>query len=60
MKILTAATVIIALPNVLYGMFGMNVQLPFQTEPWMYGAIVAMTVILTAAIFLVGRAKRVF
>ena len=60
MKILTAATVIIALPNVLYGMFGMNVDLPFQKEPWAYGLIVTLTVVLTIAIFMVGRAKRVF
>jgi magnesium transporter len=60
MKILTAATVIIALPNVLYGMFGMNVPLPFQHESWMYGIIVLLTLILTVVIFAVGRAKRVF
>lgn len=60
MKILTAATVIIALPNVLYGMFGMNVPLPFQNEAWMYGAIIVSTIVLTAAIYLVGRVKRVF
>tara|TARA_B100002049_G_scaffold218197_1_gene185191 strand:+ start:760 stop:1689 length:930 start_codon:yes stop_codon:yes gene_type:complete len=60
MKILTAATVIIALPNVLYGMFGMNVALPFQNAPWAYAAIVATTVVLMIAIFLVGRAKRIF
>ena len=60
MKILTAATVIIALPNVLYGMFGMNVDLPFQNAPWAYGVIVLLTLVLTLTIFLVGRAKRVF
>ena len=60
MKILTAATVIIALPNVLYGMFGMNVDLPFQHEPWAYGAIVISTIVLTITIFVVGRMKRVF
>ena len=60
MKILTAATVIIALPNVLYGMFGMNVPLPYQHQPWMFIVILSLTVILTVAIFVIGRAKRVF
>ncbi len=60
MKILTAATVIIALPNVFYGMFGMNVTLPFQHEPWAYFAVVGSTIVLMAVIFLAGRAKRIF
>lgn len=60
MKILTAATVIIALPNVFYGMFGMNVDLPFQHAPWAYGAVVGLTVVLMVTIFLLGRAKRIF
>ena len=36
MKTLTVFTVLIALPNVFYGMFGMNVALPYQHEPWAY------------------------
>ncbi|HEX8390588.1 MAG TPA: magnesium transporter CorA family protein [Candidatus Saccharimonadales bacterium] len=60
MKILTAATVIIALPNVLYGMFGMNLDLPFQHEPWAYPVVLGLTIVLTVTVFLIGRAKRVF
>ncbi len=60
MKILTAATVIIALPNVFYGMFGMNVDLPFQHQPWAYFMVVSITVILMVTIFLLGRAKKIF
>lgn len=60
MKILTTATVIIALPNVFYGMFGMNVDLPFENEPWTYTAIVSLTIVLMLTIFILGRAKRIF
>lgn len=60
MKILTAATVLIALPNVFYGMFGMNVPLPFMHEAWMYWAILAATIILPIIIYVFGRIKRVF
>jgi magnesium transporter len=60
MKILTAATVVIALPNVLYGMFGMNVPLPFQHQPWMYIVILLLTIVLTVSVFALGRAKKVF
>lgn len=64
MQVLTAATVIIALPNVFYGMFGMNIPLPFQSEfhqnPLPYLSTVAFTLILMVAIYIVGRRKRFF
>lgn len=60
MKILTAATVMITLPNVLYGMYGMNVTLPFQKEPWAYFAIVGFTILVTIVVYLLGRARRIF
>lgn len=60
MKILTAATVLIALPNVLYGMYGMNVELPFQKDWWAYFAIVGTTIFLTLTVFLLGRKSKIF
>lgn len=59
MKILTGATVLIALPNVFFGMFGMNVGLPFQDAPWAYAAVVAVTILATIGVFLLARAKRI-
>jgi len=43
-KTLTVLTLLIALPNVFYGMYGMNVPLPFQEEAWAYAAIIGLTV----------------
>lgn len=60
MRTLTAATVIITLPNVFYGMFGMNVALPWAHEPWAYGLIVGFTVLLTIGVIIVARRKRFF
>jgi magnesium transporter len=64
MQVLTAATVIIALPNVFYGMFGMNIPLPFQAEfsqnPIPYMSTVLFTFILMIAIYIVGKRKRFF
>jgi len=60
MKILTAATVIIALPNVFYSMYGMNVQLPFQKEPWFYGVLNGSIVVLILFVVFFARRKRVF
>ncbi len=60
MKILTAATVIIALPNVFFGMYGMNVALPFQRQPWAYFAVVSFSVLVVIIVFVVARKKRIF
>lgn len=58
MKILTLATVMIAIPNVFYGMYGMNVPLPFQHEPWAYWIILGFTVFVTLFGVWAARRKR--
>ena len=58
MKVLTAVTVMITLPNVFYGMYGMNINLPFQNQPWAYALIVGFTVFLVILMFLFDRKKR--
>jgi magnesium transporter len=60
MKALTVLTVLIALPNVFYGMYGMNVGLPFQDEPWAYGAIVIFTVMVILGIYILAKRFKVF
>lgn len=60
MKLLTAATVLITLPNVVYGMYGMNINLPFQDQAWAYPLIVMVSVGVSVLVFLVGRARRIF
>jgi len=60
MKILTVATVVIALPNMFYGMYGMNVQLPYQHARWAFPVMFTFTVLLTAFVFIFARRKRIF
>lgn len=60
MKTLTILTVLITLPNVIYGMYGMNVALPFDEQPWAYGAIVAFTAILIIAVYIVTKKSGYF
>jgi len=60
MKILTAATMFIAIPNVFFGMFGMNVLLPFQHESWAYLFVLVLTVTATVFVFLWARSKKIF
>jgi len=60
MKILTAATVIIALPNVVYSMYGMNVALPFQHARWIYEVLLVVTLAMIIGVYYFARRKRVF
>jgi magnesium transporter len=58
--LLTVATVLIALPNVFFGMYGMNIKLPFQEETWAYAAIVVFNLALIVLIINIARKKRLF
>lgn len=59
MKILTAATMLIALPNVFFGMYGMNIDLPFQQEVWAYAFVIGLTVVATLLVIALARARRI-
>lgn len=60
MKALTVLTLLVALPNVFYGMYGMNVPLPFQDSSLAYGFIVLFTIILILGIYLLAKRLRLF
>lgn len=60
MKILTAATMLIALPNVFFGMYGMNVDLPFAEEWWAYSMVILVTITTMGAIIMFGRIRKIF
>ena len=60
MKLLTALTVLIALPNVFYGMYGMNIPLPFQEQEWAYPIIVIFTIVVILLVYTVARRFKVF
>lgn len=59
-KILTIATVMIAIPNLFYSMYGMNVDLPFQHHPWAYPMILIITLASLLAGFIFGKKKNIF
>lgn len=60
MKVLTGVTILITVPNVVYGMFGMNVGLPFHDEPWAFAAVLAISIILCGIVYIIGRRKHIF
>ncbi len=60
MKALTVITVLLAIPNVFYGMYGMNVKLPLQGEPWAYPAITGGTLLLILLVYILAKRYRLF
>lgn len=60
MKILTIATLGIAIPNMFFGLYSMNVDIPLQREPWIFWVVIGFTVVVTTMVFVVGRRKRIF
>lgn len=59
MKTLTVFTVLITLPNVLYGMYGMNVPLPYQDQAWAYPTVIAISVALVGIVYIVAKRLRI-
>ena len=60
MKRLTVVTVLIMLPSMFYGLYGMNVQLPFMNHSWAFSAILGFTVFFNLAVYLLARKQRYF
>lgn len=50
MKFLASMTVIVSLPTVVSGLFGMNVPVPFANEPWGYYAILGGAALLALGV----------
>jgi len=57
MKTLTALTLLIALPNVFYGMYGMNIGLPFQDHALAYPIIISVSIIVVLLVFGIARKR---
>ena len=50
MKFLTAATIILMIPNLLASIYGMNIDLPFQDNPFVFIFIITMSIWLSLVI----------
>ncbi len=59
-KVLTIATVMIAIPNLFFSMYGMNLPLPLQSHPWAFPALISFSLALLLGVALYGRRKKIF
>lgn len=60
MKLLTIVTLFIALPNTMFGMYGMNLNLPFAHRPEAYFFVMSITLLFTVIVYFLGRRKKIF
>lgn len=54
MKVLSVITIVMAIPNIIFGFYGMNVSLPFDSLPfmntWVFPTVLAVAACLVAAL----------
>ena len=57
MKVLTSVTIVLAVPTLIASLYGMNVGLPGSHSPLAFAGIVALSVAICGALFLVFRRR---
>lgn len=61
MKVLTSATLVMAIPNIIFGFFGMNVGLPItEAAPYGYWIILLLTLLSCALLAYILKKKDLF
>lgn len=59
MKILTVVTVMISLPNTIFGLYGMNIGLPLQDYAWAFIGVISLVLILLISIYVSFKHKHI-
>lgn len=60
MKVLTVATLCMAIPNMFFGIYSMNILTPFQHSHFAFFIIVSFTLLVTLVFVFIGRKKNIF
>ena len=60
MKTLTVFTVLITLPNLVFGMYGMNVALPYMDQPWAFFMVLGIGVSVVVLTYTIAKRLRIF
>ncbi|MBQ3640861.1 magnesium transporter CorA family protein [bacterium] len=60
MKFLAAITIIMSIPTMIGGLWGMNVPVPYGTNPFGFLIVVALSIVISAAVVLYFRKKGMF
>ena len=60
MKILTSVTLVMVIPEIIAGLFGMNVQVPMGDTPYAFWIIIGLIVMLCLMLILFLNKKDMF
>jgi len=60
MKRLTVVTVLVMLPSMFYGMYGMNIDLPYQHEPWAFNVLNILILAFIGSVYFFAKRRRYF
>lgn len=60
LSILTVLTILLTIPLVIASLYGMNVQLPFQNEPLVFGGIIGLNLFILLGLVLLFKKKQWF
>jgi len=60
MKFLTTITILIALPTMIFSLYGMNIHLPFQNSPWAFLIVMGISLILAMLTIFIFIRKKYF
>jgi len=60
MKILTSATIILAIPTLVAALYGMNVGLPYESNPFAFAIVLLMCIILMSTVSIIFVVKKWF
>jgi magnesium transporter len=58
MKQLASLTLLIAVPSMFAGLYGMNVALPWSDHPWAFAGLLGLSLAVVGAIAVLLRARR--
>jgi magnesium transporter len=57
-RVLTLVTVLLAIPTWLTGLFGMNLAIPGQHQPWMFATVIILNVSAVALLWFMLRRRK--
>jgi magnesium transporter len=57
-RVLTVVTVLLAIPTWLTGLFGMNLAIPGQHQPWMFAVVIVLNVTAVVLLWLTLRRRK--
>jgi len=60
MKFLTVITIIIALPTMIFSMYGMNIHLPLMESPWAFLFVIGLSLIFALVMIFIFIRKKYF